>query len=62
MVICHFCKRIVKDNENWLLLFINSPRWGFLVLWYNGKSILGTRKEKSWITLIYANDIIFIKG
>jgi hypothetical protein len=37
MVICLFWKSIVKDNENWLLVFQNSSRRGFLALGPNGK-------------------------
>jgi hypothetical protein len=37
---------IVKSNGNWLLVFKNSARRGFLALVYNGKIILGPREEK----------------
>jgi hypothetical protein len=45
-------KKIAEDNENWLLIFKNSARRGFLASGSNGKTILGPREEKSWTTLL----------
>jgi hypothetical protein len=52
MAICHFCVSIVKDNENWPLLFKSSVTRGFLAFESNGKTILSPREEKSWTTLV----------
>jgi hypothetical protein len=57
MVICHFWISTVKDKVNWLLVFKNSARRGFLALRSNGKTILGPREEKSWTTLTYVTEI-----
>jgi hypothetical protein len=51
MVICNFRISTVKDNENWLLVFKNSVREGFLAIGANGKTIFGPREGKSWNTL-----------
>jgi hypothetical protein len=37
---------IVTDNENWLLVYKNNARRGFLALGSNGKIILDPREEK----------------
>jgi hypothetical protein len=43
MVIFHFWISIVKDNENWLLVFKNSAMWGGGVSWH-----LGPMENYSW--------------
>jgi hypothetical protein len=51
MVICHFRISIVKDNENWLLVFKDSARRGFLALGANEKIFLARGKKKRWTAL-----------
>jgi hypothetical protein len=53
MVICYFWLRDVKDSDNWLLVFIDSARRGFLALESNRKTILGPKEKKSWTTLAF---------
>jgi hypothetical protein len=58
MVICHFWIIIVKDNENWLLVFKNSDRRGFLALGSYGKIITGPMEGKRWPPWPVCNDVI----
>jgi hypothetical protein len=44
-VICRFWISTVKDNGNWLLVFKNCSRRGFLALPFNSKTIPGRRKK-----------------
>jgi hypothetical protein len=46
MVICHFLKSTVKDNINWLLVFKNSIRMGFLSFGPTRKLFLAEGKKK----------------
>jgi hypothetical protein len=45
MVICYFWRSILKDNENWLLVFKNSVWKSFITLGSYRKTILGSREE-----------------
>jgi hypothetical protein len=45
-------KTVVKDTENWILVFKNNSRRCFLALGPNRKTILGPREEKSWTILM----------
>jgi hypothetical protein len=58
MVICHFWISIVKNNANWLLVFKNSARRGFLALESSRKTILGPWEEKGCTTLAYNMTVI----
>jgi hypothetical protein len=55
MVLFNFLRSIVKDSENWLLVFRNTARRGFLDLGSNRKTILGPREGKSWTTHLKPN-------
>jgi hypothetical protein len=43
---------MIKYKENWLLVFKNSARMGFLALRFSGKVILHPGEEEIWTTLI----------
>jgi hypothetical protein len=45
VVICYFWVAIVKDNENWLLVFKNNARRGFLAHGSNGKATLARGRK-----------------
>jgi hypothetical protein len=44
---------IVRDDKNWLLVFENSARRGFLALASNRKAVIVPREDESLTKLVY---------
>jgi hypothetical protein len=45
-------KTLLKETEQWLIIFRNIARRGFLSFGSNGKATLGSMEEASWSILV----------